>query len=136
MNRIISMLLAIFIGIAAAAPAPATPTDFPMDDGSVSVCVELDTPMEEIQYGNTITLRCVVDGMEEPYFIQWQCSEDKEEWVDVPCHTDLYEFVLTEETAGIYYRVIVSRGSVSARFSWLRQRQHHGIPKPNIKLKE
>ena len=105
-NKILSIIVAIAFGVASAAtiPEPATPTD----ETVVFVCIELDTPLSQIKLGYPVSLRCIVDGMEEPYHIQWQHSYDKEEWADVSCEEEVYEFILTEENAGTYYRVIVS----------------------------
>ena len=103
MNTLLSLFLAIFIGVAVA--SPATQTDQLYAEPSVLVSVELDTPIDEIRYGDQLVLRCVVDGIDEPYHIQWQYSEDKEGWFDIPCTDDVYKFVLDEQNAGLYYRV-------------------------------
>ena len=104
MKRFIALILTLFLSFAVA--APATQTDLEAD---ISVSIELDTPMEEIQLGSMVRFRCVVIGLEQPYFIQWQCSSDLEEWIDLPCTEEVYEFILDEENADMYYRVVVRK---------------------------
>ena len=99
------LLLTLILSIASA--SPATPSDIYPFEPLVSVSVEMDTPIGGIKYGEILALRCVVSGIEEPYYIQWQYSEDKEIWYEIPCNEDEYEFVLTEENAKWYYRVAV-----------------------------
>ena len=105
MKVLISILLSIILSLAVA--EPATPTDIFPEEPSVSVAIELDTPVSELRIGETVTLRCVVEGLDNPYFIQWQYSKDKEGWFDIPCYDELYEFILTEENGKLYYRVCV-----------------------------
>ena len=107
LDKILAFVVAAVMSIAAA-ETPATPTDMyaAYNDGVV-VCIEMDTPISEIRYGDTITLRCAVQGVHEPYTIQWQHSTDKKTWEDLPCNDNVYEFVLTKETAGTYYRAAV-----------------------------
>ena len=107
MKAFISILLSIILSLAVA--EPATPTDIFPEEQAVSVMIEIDTPVSKIRIGETITLRCVVTGYDGPYFIQWQYSEDKEVWIDIPCYEEIYEFILTEENEGLYYRVRISR---------------------------
>ena len=108
-NKIIAAIVAAILSFAAA--EPATPTDVNANYAGVSVCVEMDTPITEIQYGNVITLRCVVTGVEKPYRVQWQHSRDKTVWEDILCEEEVYEFVLAEDNAGTYYRVVILTGS-------------------------
>lgn len=103
MTKLQSILLAIFLGIAMA--MPATPTDL---EPAVRVSVQLDTQIEQFMRGDPVTLRCIVEGIEGEYQIQWQCSEDEEEWFDIDCHDEIYTFILDETTAGMYYRVVVT----------------------------
>ena len=105
MKRVMSLLLTLFLSFAVA--APATQTDL---EPAISVSIELDTPIEEIRYGSPVRLRCVVVGLEEPYHIQWQSSLDAEEWTELPCTEEVFEFILDEENADVYYRVVVSLG--------------------------
>lgn len=99
------MFLAVMLGLSMAAPAPATPTDL---DSDVAVSVEIDTPIGNIQFGELIVLRCVVEGIPGDYSIQWQCSPDEEIWFNIDCHMETYEFVLNEISAALYYRVVVT----------------------------
>ena len=104
MRRIAALFLTLFLSFAVA--APATQTDL---DAAVSVSIELDTPIEELRYGGPVRLHCVVDGLEEPYHIQWQSSPDAEEWTDLPCTDEVFEFVLNQENVDLYYRVVITR---------------------------
>ena len=104
MKRFIALILTLFLSFAVA--APATQTDLEAD---ISVSIELDTPIEEIQIGSPLRLRCVVIGLEEPYFYQWQYSPDLEEWIDLPCTEEVFEFILDDENADMYYRVMVRK---------------------------
>ena len=104
MKRIVSLLLTLFLSFAVA--APATQTDLEAD---ISVSIELDTPVEEIRLGCPLRLRCVVIGLEEPYFFQWQSSSDLEEWIDLRCTEEVFEFILDEQNVDLYYRVVVSK---------------------------
>ena len=104
MKRMLAMILTLFLSFAVA--APATQTDLEAD---ISVSIELDTPIEEIQIGSPLRLRCVVIGLEEPYFYQWQYSPDLEEWIDLPCTEEVFEFILDEENTDMYYRVVVRK---------------------------
>ena len=108
MKRLIGMIMTVFLSFAVA--APATQTDLEAAETAISVSIELDTPMEEIQFGSPLRLRCVVIGLEEPYFYQWQYSRDLEEWINLPCTDEVFEFILDEENADVYYRVVVSLG--------------------------
>ena len=104
MKRYLTAILALFLTFAVA--APATDTDlYPLE---IHVSVELDTPMEEIRIGEPIRLRCVVTGLEKPYQIQWQYSMDAEEWFDLPCTEEVFEFILDEKNADMFYRVVVT----------------------------
>lgn len=110
-SRILAVIVAAIMSVASASTvSPATPTDqYAVYEDGVVVCVELDTPLDEIQYGNTIMLRCIVYGINKPYTIQWQHSIDLETWDDIQCNDDVYEFVMDETTAGTYYRVVIIR---------------------------
>jgi len=105
MRRIVALFLTLFLSFAVA--APATQTDL---EPVISVSIELDTPIEEMRYGSPVRLRCVVVGLEEPYCIRWQCSPDAEEWTDLPCTDEVFEFVLDQEDVDLYYRVVITRG--------------------------
>lgn len=105
MKILVSVLLSIILAFAVA--EPATPTDISSDNAYVSVSIEIDTPLECIRIGNPLVLRCVVNGIDAPYNIQWQYSADTEEWIDIPCNDEIYEFVLTRENVYLYYRVCV-----------------------------
>lgn len=118
MNQILSMIAALVIGFASASSIPATVTDLDWyeeeiieeydDPNVVFVCVEIDTPMSMIRIGNPIRLRCIIEGLDKPYGIQWQHSEDKIIWHDAPCRDEIYEFILDESNAGTYYRVVIT----------------------------
>jgi len=109
-SKILAMLLTAILTVSYAAPLiPATPTDeFAVYEDGVVVCVELDTPLSEIHYGNPVVLRCIVVGIDEPYTIQWQHSVDMNAWYDLPCNDEVYEFIMDHETAGTYYRVVIN----------------------------
>lgn len=104
MRGIVSVILALILSFAVA--EPATPTDI-ANDMPVSVSVEIDTPIEQIAYGKPLTMSCVVHGLDGPYTVQWQFSPDKTVWFDLQCTDDVYRFVLNEQNAGYYYRVII-----------------------------
>ena len=101
MIRLLSVFAAVIFGVAVA--SPATPTDA----DTVTVCVEIDTPISEVRYGEPIVLQCVVNGMHVPYTIQWQSSADREVWNDVPCNEEVYEFILDEQNSKVFYRVAI-----------------------------
>ena len=107
MKVFISILLSIVLTLAVA--EPATQTDILPEEPGVSVTIEIDTPVSMIRIGERITLRCIVEGYDTPYFIQWQYSEDKEEWYDLPCYDEVYEFILTEENENLDDRVCISQ---------------------------
>ena len=102
MKILVSVLLSVVLAFAVA--DPATQTDL---NPAVAVSVEIDTPLQEIGYGKVFALRCVVEGLTEPYFVQWQYSEDCVEWIDILCNEEVYSFILTEENAKLFYRVAI-----------------------------
>ena len=108
MKRAIAMILTLFLSFAVA--APATQTDLDPAETAISVFIELDTPLEKIRFGSLLRLRCVVIGLEEPFSYQWQYSWDLEEWLDLPCTEEVFEFILDEQNADVYYRVVVTLG--------------------------
>ena len=112
MKRYISAILTVLVAVAVA--APATETDLEPVETAISVTIELDTPAEEIRYGSSIRLRCIVDGLEKPFHIQWQYSFDTEEWLDLPCEDEVFEFILDEQNVDVYYRVVVSKSEEGA----------------------
>lgn len=105
MIKLLSFVMAMLVGVACA--SPATPTDLIPPLSSVSVSVEIDTPADEIGFGKPVTLRCVVNGLDVPYSIQWQYSEDRQTWIDIPCNEECYMFVLDESTMHLLYRVVI-----------------------------
>jgi len=107
MKRVISTILTLFLAFAVA--GPATQTDLEPSERNISVTIEMDTPVEEIQYGNPIRFRCVVNGLEKPYHIQWQYSHDADDWLDLPCTDEIYEFILDEQNVDLYYRVVIRK---------------------------
>ena len=66
---------------------------------------------EQIYYGTEITLEAHVTGAEEgEYTIQWQYSEDLENWIDVPDANDLtYTFIADGETITYAWRAVAER---------------------------
>lgn len=62
---------------------------------------------EEIEIGDVITLKAVIDGNDAPYTIQWQINEGNG-WTDIANATDdTYEFVLTEALTDAAWRVVI-----------------------------
>lgn len=105
MKVLVSIILSIIMTLAVA--EPATPTDMYVSEPFVSVSIEFDTPLDMIKVGDPITLRCIAIGIRRPYDIQWQYSEDAEEWFDLPCNEEVYEFILTPINANLFYRVCI-----------------------------
>ena len=74
----------------------------------------MEEPEGTIKYNDVVKLRCVVDGADRPYFIQWQYMKDTNEdsklplWENIDCVGEVYEYVLTEENIDYYYRVVLS----------------------------
>ena len=107
MKRVFSAILTLFLAFAVA--GPATQTDLEPLETNISVTIEMDTPMEEVRYGNPVRFRCVVSGLKKPYHIQWQYSHDTEDWFDLPCIAEVFEFILDEQNVDLYYRVVVRK---------------------------
>ena len=66
---------------------------------------------ETVYYGTEITLEAQVTGAEEgKYTIQWQYSEDYENWIDIPGATELrYTFIADGETIAYAWRAVADR---------------------------
>ena len=110
MKTLIALLMTLVFSLAVA--SPATPTDdYPVEEEvwqDPFIGIKVDTPRDEIEYGEPVVLRCVIEGMYQSYRIKWQHSVDKINWVDVAYDSDTYELILSEDTAGTYYRVVIS----------------------------
>ena len=80
----------------------------------VTIHIDIVDPEGEIHYGDTVRLKCYVDGVES-YFISWQClpvtgddDDNTLSWKDLYCYDDEYEFILTRDNVNYLYRVIVA----------------------------
>ena len=111
LDKLLAIVLAAIMSVAHASPMNvATPTDeYAIYQDGVVVCVELDTPLTEIRFGDPVVMRCLVFGIDEPYSLRWQSSKDTQTWTDLECTDPVYAFILDEENAGVYYRVVVHR---------------------------
>lgn len=125
MNKVIAVLTAVILGVAAA-ETPATPTDIDYIFGPLEIVdgledeikepepyvyIEVADPNRQIYYGDDVTLRCVVIGLDHRnYGIQWQyCIDiDNPEYLNIDCHEREYTFTATYDNVGYYYRVVVS----------------------------
>lgn len=96
--RIVAFMLSMIFGITMLSPS--------YQDG-VSVYIELVTPVEELQYGQPVELECIVDGLDDPDVIRWQYLDEYGLWHDAGCGDFEYCFILDEENAQRYYRVVV-----------------------------
>lgn len=124
-NKVIAFIVTLAIGLSIAEPIPATPTDLdyimgPLDiiDGTEEeeeepqpyVYIEIVDTHRTIRIGDTVTLRCVVVGLDNvKYRIQWQYSEESDigEFVDIECNEPEYVFQATNKNVGYYYRVVI-----------------------------
>ena len=63
----------------------------------------------EIYYGDTVVLKAVVTDANTAYQIRWEFyDEDDSEWKAISgVNGDTYKFTLTEENAGLVYRVVL-----------------------------
>lgn len=125
MSKVIAVLTAVILGVAVA-EVPATQTDMdyifgPLEivDGTEDeisepepyVYIEVADPNRQIYYGDDVTLRCIIVGLENrEYTIQWQyCADiDNPEYLDIDWHDNEYTFTATYDNVGYYYRVVVS----------------------------
>lgn len=107
MKVIMALLMTLVLSFATA--SPATQTDLAP---AISVRIVIDTPGNAIAYGEVIELRCVVNGVEDGYTIQWQYSADLKEWIDIDCHDDVYSYTLMPDNADYYYRVVITYNSI------------------------
>ena len=124
MNNVFAFVLAIVLGIASA-DIPATQTDMEYVFGPLEIVDSLDEDEEIVEpyvyievaepdgtiyFGDTITLRCVLVGLNPAKFVvTWQyCTDiELEDYVDIDCHDFVYSFVASYENVGYYYRVVV-----------------------------
>lgn len=77
----------------------------------VSIHIGIVEPEGTLRFGEPVKLKCYVDGLNEPYTVHWQhikaIDDNVPLWEDIGCTEDTYEFILTEENANEYYRVLV-----------------------------
>ena len=124
-NKAIAFIVTLVIGLSIAEQIPATITDLdyimgPLDiiDGTEEeeevpqpyVYIEIVDASKAIRIGDTVTLRCVVVGLDDVnYRIQWQYSEESDigEFIDIECNEPEYTFQATNKNVGYYYRVVV-----------------------------
>lgn len=124
-NKAIAFIITLVIGLSIAEPIPATITDLdyimgPLDiiDGTEEeeetpqpyVYIEIVDPVRAIRIGDTVTLRCVVVGLDDvEYVIQWQYSKESDigEFIDIECNEPEYVFLATNKNVGYYYRVVI-----------------------------
>lgn len=78
-----------------------------VQSGEGYIYIRLNTPIEDLQYGNTIELECVTVDIEEPIVYGWQYCMDDSQWYDLDEHEKIFRFILDEENINYYYRVIV-----------------------------
>lgn len=62
---------------------------------------------DELFYGDAVTLEAVVFGANMEYVIRWEAAGEDGEWFAVAEGSNVYEFVLTEETAAMQYRAVL-----------------------------
>lgn len=101
MTKFIAFLAAMILG--------TVPISMSYNAGS-DVYIMMENLENELYYDDVITLRCYIDGINEPYSIVWQYMDPKDEtgeWRTLDCNSDVYEFVLTPENADYSYRVQV-----------------------------
>ena len=79
-----------------------------VQSGDGRVYIRLNTPIEDLQYGNTVELECVTEGIEGKIFYGWQYCTDDTQWYYLDEHEKIYRFILDEENINYYYRVIVT----------------------------
>lgn len=89
------------------------PVSMSYDDG-VGIHIEIIEPDGDLQFDEPVKLKCFVDGIDEPYTIRWQflkvdSADDRvsDQWEDIDCSEDTYEFILTQESINYCYRVLV-----------------------------
>ena len=58
-------------------------------------------------YGDAVTLEAVVFGANMEYVVRWEAAGEDGEWFAVAEGSNVYEFVLTEETAAMQYRAVL-----------------------------
>ena len=103
--KIIAFLVAVGIGLIPLAS---------WSNNDANVYIRFDDPECVLRYGEPVRIRCVVDGVYEPYTIRWQYFDNQEQdgiapvWIDIDCTDDVYEFILTPENEEYYYRVVVT----------------------------
>ena len=66
---------------------------------------------EPVEYGMEITLAAHVTGAAEgEYTIQWQFSDDMQNWIDIPGANSLnYTFIANGETVTYAWRAVADR---------------------------
>ena len=82
----------------------------PQNSDDISARIEMVTPQEKLRYGDEVELRCIVEG-EDPdeCSIYWQYLTGKDDyWRGMECTGERCVFILTEENAGYYYRVLIT----------------------------
>lgn len=62
---------------------------------------------DELFYGDAVTLKAVVFGANMEYVVRWEAAGEDGEWFAVAEGSNVYEFVLTEETAAMQYRAVL-----------------------------
>ena len=62
---------------------------------------------DELFYGDAVTLEAVVFGANMEYVVRWEAAGEDGEWFAVAEGSNVYEFVLTEETAAMQYRAVL-----------------------------
>lgn len=89
-----------------------TITEKPEEPEPLTVDIFLQNPTgDEIESGMELTLTAVVSGAEEgEYTVQWQYSEDLENWIDIPGANSLnYTFTADGKTVTYAWRVVAER---------------------------
>jgi len=105
--KIITFLIALGIGMVPLASS---------SNNDVNVYIDFEDPDCILHYYEPVKLRCIVEGIDENYFVQWQYFDENAQngimpiWENVDCNGEVYEFVLTPENENYYYRVVVMCG--------------------------
>lgn len=84
-------------------------TGVSIEEEPVSITIEMITEEEMIDIGDVVTLHCDVSGVQEPYIIRWQYTDDPEQeiYYDIDYAGEEYSFILTEENIDYFYRVLI-----------------------------
>lgn len=120
MKKLFALMLAMLLmmsTVAALAEGAATPTDLaPVAEEPFRAFAAIHlVGSDELYYGDTVTLRADVSASEDrAYTLDWQYwQEDAEKpensgWRSLGCSGNTYTFTLTESTAAMSFRVLVT----------------------------